>query len=67
MSGSLIETRPARSIEGVLERDRLGWPSYVKVDGRLVKFWLWDALERVVQNVPKGTRVRLSIEVLEDD
>jgi len=50
------------TITGVLQRDSKRWPEYVKIGGMFVKYWVWDALERL----PEGKKVRIRIEVLDE-
>jgi len=48
---------------GTLHRDVLGWGDHVRLDGHLVKYWIWNALQRM----PAGKKIRIRIEVLDDD
>lgn len=57
---------PARKepfvLEGNIQKDRLGWTTFVKVGGRFVKHWIWDSLAKFEE----GKRLRITIEEIDD-
>lgn len=42
--------------------DRLKWDTHVRLGRFWVNFWIWDELKRF----PEGSRVRITIEVLDE-
>lgn len=63
MSAALTGKSEGRHVlVGTLQRDRLGWNEFVKLGGKFVRFWIWDALAEM----PAGRKVRITIEVLDE-
>lgn len=61
LTGQILRKREV--MVGKIQPDRMGWDSYVKLSGSRVDYWIWNVLARM----PEGKKVRIIVEVLEDE
>ena len=48
-------------LEGKIQHDKHGWPGYVKIEGKFVKYWIWDRLAEI----PEDSYVKIDIEIMD--